>query len=82
MRFFLKLVVSALLFSINSVFISQEISTYFQGELYLKLNSYDLLSESAWIEIENDPREISVSVFPFSSFFNNISIGVWNFPKR
>ena len=74
MRFFFKLVVSALLFSVNSVFISQEISTYFQGELYLKLNSYDLLSEAAWIEIENNPREIPVSVFPFSSFFNNISI--------
>ena len=74
MRFFFKLLVSALLFSVNSVFISQEISTYFQGELYLKLNSYDLLSESAWIEIENNPREIPVSVFPFSSFFNNISI--------
>ncbi|MDG2343711.1 MAG: S8 family serine peptidase [Flavobacteriales bacterium] len=74
MRFFLRLVVSALLFSVNSVFLSQEISTYFQGELYLKLNSYDLLSESAWSEIENNPTEISVSVFPFSSFFNNISI--------
>ena len=74
MRFIIKLFASLLLISINSVFISQQSPNYFKGELYLKLKSYKLLSELEWSKIENNPKDIPVSIFPFSSFFDTINV--------
>ncbi len=76
MMFTLRLAASWLLISISTVFVSQNSPTYFQGQLYLKINSYNLLTESDWSVIENNSKDIPVNIFPFSSFFDTIKINI------
>ena len=47
---------------------------FFQGELYLKLNDYNIISESNWVNIEKNPNDISLNYFPFASFFDSIVV--------
>ena len=47
-----------------------QLSDYiFKNQLYFKLKSIANLSENSWKLIEEDPNNISTTIFPFSSFF-------------
>ena len=50
-----------------------QLSDYiFKNQLYFKLKSIANLSENSWKLIEEDPNNISTTIFPFSSFLDSI----------
>ena len=69
-----KYFVILILIILSQTFYTQLSDSIFKNQLYFKLKSIANLSENSWKLIEENPNNISATIFPFSSFLDSIGI--------
>ena len=64
-----------LLFSylfLSSVYFSQTLNNTTSNQLYFKLNSLNNVSKFSWKQIDDNPLDITLDLFPFRDFLDSI----------
>ena len=59
-------------FSFFILFFRQSLNNSTSNQLYFKLNSLDNVSKFSWKQIEDNPLDIPLDLFPFKDFLDSI----------
>lgn len=57
---------------LSSFYFSQTLNNTTSNQLYFKLNSLDNVSKFSWKQIEDNPLDIPLDLFPFKDFLDSI----------